>query len=238
MEVTLHYPSDAELLVKKGKKVSPGEPFYSVQEHSETVVEIASKLRIKPQDIFQCVKVVVGQDVDKGLILAEKKQLLGSKKILCAYSGTVSHINHESGTIHIHAKTDGGCIFNTFFSGTITEIHSKKHTLTVDIGDAFSFDLQNVTDQAGGALSHIDASAMLTATSEEISDRIILIDSVQSHNLNKLEALDASGILYLDGTPETQLPSAQFVKKEDFSKLESGKYAFVLVTKVKGYAYT
>lgn len=238
MVVKLQVPDNATILFKKGQKVKIGDRFYASQKEASSHIQLSKKLGVKAQDIFQYTKVIVGNSIKKGAIIAEKKKFIGKKRVASPYSGTVKHIDHISGDIIIQTSSKDSNKVKTFFTGEVRQIDNKKHLIELEIAKPLSISAKGTGD-IGGEIYAFDEKDYFSFTAEDIKDRIILIHTVQSHIESKIEALGGAGIIYVSGKPDSSLPTIKCTKKEDFERLQSGKYAYVIFStrEKKAFAY-
>lgn len=238
MVIKLQVPQGTKIIVSKGQKVAHGEPFYSHHSEETHSIDVANELGIKPADIFAHVKGVVGDSVAEGATIAEKKKLLKKKKIQSPIAGTITKIDHDTGTVHISTLSKDGGTVPAFFTGEIKEIDSNDNLIHIEVGNTYSFDIQADRD-SGGEIFVIDEIDYFQISEDEIKDRILVTDTVQSHIEAKAEALGACGLLYNKGDSSSSMPSAKIPKKEELEKLKKGKYTYVIFStyEKKGFAY-
>lgn len=238
MVIKLQVPEGTKIIVSKGQKVAQGEPFYSLHTEESHIIDVAKELGIKTSDIFSYVKAVVGDSISAGDIIAEKKKLLNKKTISSPISGTISKIDHDTGAIHISSISDEGSTISTFFTGEIVDISPDENLIHIEVGNTYSFDIQAEKD-SGGEIFILDNVDYFQISEDEIKDRILVTDTVQSHIEAKAEALGAGGLIYNKGDASSSMPSAKIPKKEEIDKLKKGKYTYVIFStyEKKGFAY-
>ncbi len=236
MVVKIPFPKNASLSVSVGQKVKINDPFYASSEETEVEISVDKELGIKPKEIFQCIKVVIGDELKEGDLVAEKKKLLGRKKILSKDNARVSHIDHESGRIVLTTSTQSELSKSTFFTGEIKEIDEDKGQISIDIGPGTEYKA-TLNEDFGGEISCIDSIEFYSLDEESIKDRIILLHTVQSHFTTKLEALGAKGIVYVKGSFETELPSAK-ISAEDYEDMKSSKKSYIIFSTVSKSGFT
>lgn len=236
MVVKLQIPESAEIHLTKGQKVTVHEPFYSQASHEDIVVPFARKLGIKPQDIFKHTKVVVGDQIKEGDVLGEKKRVIGTSKLTADSAGTVKRIDHLTGEIVISAISDRSRATPAFFSADVTDISEEDHTISVELGKTIEYDATGDID-CGGMLNYIPDKDFFLCGEEDVKDRIILLDTVQSHIETKIEALGAEGVIFVEGTPPTSIPSIQLKSASDFEKLKEADDKRVLFSHLDSKLY-
>jgi predicted RNA-binding protein len=236
MVVKLQIPESAEIHVSKGQKVTVHDPFYSQTSQEDIVVPFARKLGIKSQDIFKHAKVVVGDPVKAGDILGEKKRVIGTNKLTADTSGTIKRIDHTTGEIVISALSDKSRATPAFFTAEVTDISEEEHTVSVELGKTIEYDASGEVD-CGGMLNYIPDKDFFLCGEEDVKDRIILLDTVQSHIETKIEALGAEGVIFVEGTPPASIPSIQLKNASDFEKLKGADDKTVLFSHLDGKLY-
>ncbi|OGK44536.1 hypothetical protein A2957_00690 [Candidatus Roizmanbacteria bacterium RIFCSPLOWO2_01_FULL_38_11] len=228
MTIKLQLPEDSFLIAKEGK-VLIGDPLYSQGQELTETVHLSEKLNIKPEKIFQHLRVVIGDEVKKGTILAEKRGLLGMSSASSEHEGKIAHIDHTSGTMTIATSTSKKKAIPSFFEGIIETFDSSKKLLTIEIGKAKPIELKEVSNNGGGKVCILNPETdYFTLTEEQISGSIIVLDEPQLHFEPKLEALSIRGYAFLKGTPSTDLPYIKIKSIEDYGVLRSGKYSHII----------
>lgn len=236
MVVKLHIPENAQLLVTKGQKVKVHEPFYSLASDEDMIIPFAKQLGIKPKDIFKYAKVVVGDMLKEGDQLGERKKVIGTKKVQTENAGTVKHIDFNTGDITIAIPSAKGSEVATFFTGEIVDISDEEHSVSVEIGKADTYEATGMTD-LGGTLGYISDKEFFTCGEEDVKDRIILLDTVQSHIETKIEALGAEGVIFTEGEAPSSMPSIKLAQSSDFEKLKAEEDKAVLFSQKDNLIY-
>jgi hypothetical protein len=237
MVVKLRIPEKARILVEDGQKVKIGDPFYSTASEEELSISLVKELGIRAQDIFKFIKVVVGDSLHEGDILGERKKVIGKKTLTSPMSGTIKRIDHTSGSIVISTLTQSGSTIRTFFTGEIKSTSEGAGYIEVEIGKQKEFPGSGPED-CGGEWTTIESRNFFTYSSEDIKDRILLVDEVQSHIEAKIDALGGAGIIYVEGSQPTSIPGVQ-VNNETFEKIKEASCTYLLYSseeqKIFGY---
>src|SRR3989344_3063360 len=229
MDIHIQLPENSKLLLKKGTAVAIGDKFYSLSSQKDLAVPISSPLKINPGRIFQHLDVTVGQEVEKGTLLASKKTFLGRKSVTSENKGTITKVDHETGEVTISGGQSTSGVVTAFFNGEIVDYDKQKYLVTIAINKGDAFELKEVSENGGGKIVHIDITAnYFSLTEEDLKGKIILIDELQNHMTAKLEALGAMGILTLKGAAQTDLPVGKVKLIDDFKKLATGNYTYVI----------
>lgn len=233
MVITITLPADAEILIKPGESVNFGDKLYQIARKNNLRVDIAKKLKIAPDKIFNFVIKVIGEEVKKGELLAQKKGFLTTKKVFSPVAATIREINHRTGEI-ILTTTDQSAkksvLGYAFFRGKVLTIDNDL--LKVDIEGGTPYPLRSVNNDGGGELFYfLDEAIYFTADENRIKDKIIVFNEAKPHIVVKCDALGCAGFLFASGEMESDQPSAILEKKEDFDKLVAQKLSYALFSK-------
>lgn len=226
MVVKLAIPENARLLVKQGQKVKIGDPFYSTVSEEDSIISFVNELGIKAQDIFKYAKVVVGDTLQVGDIVGERKRLMGKKTIKADTAGKVKHIDFTSGVVVVGVPSKNGSTVPTFFTGEITHASDSSDIIQVEIGNAKTYEATGNVD-CGGESHVLLEKEFFSYSSEDIRDRIMIIHTIQSHIEAKIDALGGAGIIYVDGSITEQMPSVK-VSESDLEKLIQNPPTYIL----------
>ncbi len=237
MVIKLSIPSDTQLLVETGQKISLGEPLIEESTTEELSVTISSNLGIKPQDIFQYCSVLVGDSVAPGDILAQKKHLLSHKKVTCETIGVVKHIDHTTGTMTLTQASANKQHITSPVAGEIRDINPDEGTISIEIGPADQFPAHSSQD-CGGKWVYLTQKDIFSCDEDDIRDGCIFIHTSQTHVTSKMEALGARCIMAVDG-PDPEIPCIR-ISEEDAEKISQTSHTHVVysVHDTKLYAYT
>jgi hypothetical protein len=237
MIISLPLPKNGVCLLKAGKKITFGEPFFQIYQTEEMIVPVAKKLNINPSQIFKYLKKFVGEKIEKNEILAEKKDLFSEKRIRCDKEGVIKQINHHDGTISICIKTDKKDTLTAFFSGEIFQIKEEVFEIKVKKGKVYPVKESNA--DFGGEVGYLlDDKSFFTLSSYDVTNKFILVEQIDAIFQAKNEALGAGGFISLNKLPEkTDLYFAQIKNIDDFKNICYLKYPYCLNVKEKGIIY-
>lgn len=220
MQLTFALPSDGVLIPEKGASVKVGDPLITYHSSELKIFDIADALSIKPDNLFNFLTIVVGQQVSPGTVLAEKKSFIGKKRAESDIEGVVDRIQLDTGEIIVRFGSQAtGKEKASWFSGTIHAINPDKNTFTVSFKEGHEYPLTSVNMDGGGELFTMDEKDFFTIGSDEIGTRVILLENPQIHIMSKLDALDAGGCLSPNEFPLSDVPSATLKSKKDFEEL-------------------
>jgi len=217
MIITISIPDDVKCLLKSGQKVDLGSPFLENNERDEITVDVSKKLRIHSDKIFKYLKKFVGDPVNKGEILAEKKGIINTLTLTSQYTGLIKEVNHYEGNIIISTSKPQGNQTKAFFKGEVVEL--VKNQLRIKVEEAHEFNLKQASENFGGQTIYLkDSSKPISAP--QISNTIMVIESINAYLKTKSEALGISGFITLKNPPQdSNLPKAQIKTIEDFKKI-------------------
>lgn len=237
MTLTIKIPLRAQVLVSKGDKIEPGTPLFEQKNKKNITVNIAEKLKIKPDLIFRYLDKIIGEDVQKGEILASKKGMFKTRKVLSTHEAIIKEVSHITGEITLLIDDDSeshpNVLENTVsgLKGTIERIDAT--TITIALKGAEAYPVKNVTaDYAAELFYFTNDGLYFTANEDQLKNKLVVIDELKAHIEVKCEALGCVGFLYLSGKPTTQLPSASFIKKDVYDTMirQSKKYGAFTTT--------
>jgi len=195
MKITFTIPGDGDLNIKTGQTIKFGDPLFQKSVTVNKIVNLAKELRIKPDKIFFSLKKMVGDIINKGDLIAEKKSLFLHNLYHSEYSGVLKEINHYNGTITINVKgepdKDSYCC--AYFQGEIINIHNRKITLKVN--NQFSFALKSASQDFGGLVFLVKKDHLERESIHDIDNKIIITDIISEYQQSKFEALGAKGFV-------------------------------------------
>lgn len=234
MVIKLSIPSDINLLVETGQTISIGDSLVEEATTEDITLTLSKHLGIKPQDIFQYCSVIVGDTVAPGDIIAQKKGLLGSKKVKAEDGGRVKHIDHTTGTITLSMKSETTQKILSCVAGEIQDINIDEGTLSIDIGPADSISATGSLD-CGGRRVYLTQKDVFACDEDDIRDGCVFIHTTMTHISSKMEALGALCMMSVDG-PEPEIPSIRIHEKEE-EKISQSSHSHVVYSVHDKQAY-
>jgi len=210
MKITFSIAGDEELQIKTGQTVKIGDLLYQQGSTENLIVNLAKKLHIKPNNIFFSLKKAVGDEINKGDLVAENKSLLTHRLYRSEYTGILKEISHHDGSITISVKqetSDKTTRCYSYFQGEI--IHIAGREITIKVTHQSSFPLKSASQDFGGLVSFIKNDGSDQETIQDIDNRIIIADKISEYQQSKFEALGAGGFVTIQPLPKpTELPFA------------------------------
>ncbi len=229
MNLTISIPQNSTCLLRIGQEVDFDKPFFEGKKSSDVLIPISKKLGIQPSKIFNYLKKFVGDTIQKGDILAEKKGMLNNKKLVSEHAGVIREVNHNDGSILLTSFTDVESQFKTYFKGEVAEI--KKDQLTLKVNEAHEFNIKNANDNFGGEILFMKTSDQ-PMSALELTNKIMLIESLTPYLRTKSEALGVKGFISLKNPPESGIHfHAQVKQMEDFYKIMDLDFPYCVVDK-------
>lgn len=226
MILTIQVPEGSRVLVKAGDSIDFGMSLFEIPSKSDSYISFAQKFRVEPSKIFRYLKKFVGEDVKKGDILAVKKGLFSSIAIKSDYEGIIKEIDHSQGHMVITSKGKKNMV-NSFVIGEVIEMKDKKISIKVKEGKEYYLK-KTETDFGGKALYFKDPSMNLS--DHEVSNKILISESLSSYNQSKMEALGIKGYVSLMKLPEqTDLPSSQLKTIEELKEIMKHTYPYCYI---------
>ena len=227
MVVSLNIPDDVGILVKKGQLVNYSTPLWEKVSEETIEIDIAKKLAIKPEKIFDYLKKFIGDQVKKDEVIAEKKGFLFNKEILSPKEGEIKEINHESGVVIISSLTQKEIIYS-FFKGEI--INVEKSLLKVKVADGHPYLIKKTDEELGGDVYYYQPNNFLTAS--DVEEKIVIFNEIDPIQQIKIEALGAKAFIGAKMISETtHLPFFQLKNQKDIEKIFQFKKSACLIVK-------
>jgi hypothetical protein len=228
MVIKLSLPDGKQPLIKEGDTVDFDTPLIKVIEKKEKKISLAQELDIPAKDIFLSLTKNVGEKIEKDEVLAVKKTLLSKKTYISEFSGIVKEIDHQDGTITLTVSENEGEKINSFFKGKVKKISEKE--IELEVQEAVKFELKSATNFFGGEVIFVTDDS-LDKIKDDISNKIVIIKKIDEYNQLKLEVIGVAGFVSIEPlSQELDIPSAQLLNKDDWSKLIKLKLPYISVS--------
>lgn len=237
MTIQVNYNESDEVLVKVGQRVDFDTPFIKKKNKAEIKILIAQRLKLSPTKIFQTLKKFVGDTVEKGDLLAEKKSLFSHQRLISDHRGTVKEIDHREGYLLLTSDQDKKQVKNAYFKGEVVEIGKNKIKIKID--QIKEFPLKEASAEFGGKVFYFKSNNKIREVEEgEIEKKIILAEKLSSYQQLKLEALGGVGFVCLHQLPETSMSHfARLETIDDWKKILDLNFPYCLVDKKNSKIY-
>lgn len=227
-------------VVKISDKISVGQVIAQIKIFgSEDLIKLKS-YQISPKELELSLRKHLGDGVLIGEVIAVKKKIIGSTKILSKISGTITRIDVDKCEIYI--KSSDGEVSDDIISpveGTVDFCNNEKIVIKTDkeviiAKDALGQDLT-------GELFVGDFTAQ--SLNNEVSGKILVTQTLDKTGFYKAFGLGAKGIIavdligldFLDFEKDSMQEPVFLISEEDFKKIKknNGKTVFGEV-KTKG----
>lgn len=223
MLISYPIPKDSIVLVNKDQKIDFETPIFEKNIEKDLPLNIAEKLGINPKNIFRYMKKLVGVEIKKDEILAEKSGMFSSVKVISPQEGLIREIDHNQGLVILVSKLkDKNKVFSPI-KGVVEKV--GKHEVEIKVNKGTEIEGKNSTSDFGGKIFYFDPERFTNAT--EISDNVILAEKIQSFNQIKIEALGAKGFITVEKlVEETDLPFVSIKDLSDFKKIKKSEFLY------------
>lgn len=214
MTIEIEIDPNRESVIKAGMKVDFDTPLYTSQERTSVRVEVAETLSIHPKHIFSHLVKNTGDQVEKGEIIALKKQLFSTQTVVAQASGIITEVDHIDGVVLIESDPAIETVETCWFAGEV--VSAMKGKLTIKIGRHIVAQATRVSDIFGGELWFLrDENSIIP------SFPVACGEAINSYEKAKLEALGVRGAVTTGVIEfETQFPTAQLKDKNVFDHVK------------------
>lgn len=226
MEVEILLPKGAKLNFNPPKKVKFGDPVFKILKTKKITIEVSTPLGIKPEKIYNYLKKLIGDEVKKEDIIAEKKGFLSSTEITSPVDGKIVEINHLLGTITIETEEGDYDMFKEL-EGEILEKKEDKVLVKLNHAEAFKIKKTNIHEIIGGELFITSFDKELNF--ENLKNKITLLEKPTEYLENKLLALQTKAIITLYPPTQNRIPFVQLVNIKDFEKIKNKPKKYTLI---------
>ncbi len=237
MEINISFPSNVKFLVKANQDIDLQTPLYEEKQKKTITINLAKKLKIKPEKIFDYLNFFVGDEIKKNDIIASKKDLFQTKTCLSEFNGLIKEINHHTGEIILTSQSDQSMKNKSSFKGKIINI--EKNNLIINLPKGHQFQIKKTNFEFfGGKSLYLLEKHLENLTRDQIEQNIMIIEIPTSYLQIKAEALGGKGFITLKSLPETtNAPFALLKKRDDFKKIFTYNHKYCLFIKNKMTVY-
>lgn len=223
-------------LIKSGQEVDFTTPLVKKGSQEEKIIPLSTALKITPSKIFLHLKKFVGDEIQKGELIAEKKSFLDKKQYLSEYDGTIKEIDHENGSLVVTTTKETSQIIYSYFKGKVSEC--KKGEVTLEVKDSKKYAVKEVTADFGGPVLFVKEEELVTISPEEVKGKVVFSEGLKSYNQSKLEVMGVVGFVsnhsISDSTPP---PFAKVKEGADWEQIHKTKLPYCLVDKKTSTIY-
>jgi hypothetical protein len=227
MDIKIPLPNQGKILIKEGEEIKFNQPIFEVKTEKNIEVDIKNRLKIHPSKIFNYLKKFIGDEVNENELLAERKIFLGTKKVFSPQSGIIKEINHETGVLVVSALIDKKTIYS-YFTGKVKAI--EKNTVIVSLSNAKEYQVKNANGDFGGECFYFTTGMAIDATL--IENKVIIIESINSLDQTKIEALGAVGVVTIKPLPnQPEIYFCYLKNLHDFEVVKKKKFLHCTIVK-------
>jgi hypothetical protein len=235
MQISVTTAPLLKCLLKIGQRVDFNTPYLEKKTATAAQIPVAKKLGISPTHIFRYLKKFVGETIKKGEVLAIKKSLIASTKVVSEQAGVIAEIDHQEGTVTISSIKEKTDSITAFFKGEVLAIKKEEILLQVEKGESFS--IKTATWDFGGETFYLPSLSSTLSTSQ-LANKILVSDTLSSYLQSKVEALGALGfVLLTKPTQPSDFPFAQIKNIDDFKKIKELHFPYCLISKTRSTIY-
>jgi hypothetical protein len=237
----LHLPSaPVKLHVSPHQSVSAGDLLASYQNHSLFDLHIDKALSLPIQKIFPLLKRQLGEQVNQGEILADKKTLFGHQQFVSPHTGTLTLTSDQRLALLVPGVVNR---ITAPAAGEIRDINASQITLATRAWEIPG--RWGVGDQAQGPLILLSAQDFSDLTLGQFAGNLnqslgVITFSLDPSTYNKLAALGNPGIFcyhidpYLKADLATSSPSGPVLVE---SQIELDQFPFSLNPSPPGWLF-
>ena len=213
-----------EKKLKEGTAVIWGEqPIYEKNE-SNVVVEVAQELKIVPHNIFKYLHVSLGEMLEKGALIAEKKTVFSRTTLVAPNRAEVRAIDHNTGTVTLVIMESSEAHFA--FQGTFSKIDKQELVFSVPEGSEYEI-LTSIPNTFGGKTAYIGEVGEITLGNCE--DKIIVTALHDTMSLSKITALGPIAVVHYNALySSTDFLALALKHKADWQDLVKHKWPYSL----------
>lgn len=220
-----------------GNIVSTGDLLASKNIGKEEVVLLSKNLKISPSKVLKCLKKNLGDRIERGEVLAEKKKMVGGKKFISPFSGTVTRLEESTGRLFIFTQSEERIeVIKSPVDGKVTFCDNDKIVLETE-KEAIPAEKISGSGTRGELFFLPGEEIRPEDIFGEHAKKIILAKSFEKAAFSKAFALGVLGIIGIeikdediDSFKEKEIKNPIFrVNLENFKKLtvDKGKQVYL-----------
>lgn len=214
--LSLKLPKRKKLLVKEVDPVSVGTILVEGEEEEKETVAVTKVFKISPAQISEVMVKKIGEQVEKGEVLAEKKSLFGKSVLKSPISGRVVEISQVLGEVTL-AKGERPMTILSPVKGRVKEIRPTEIQLEFT-GEVFQ-GKESGGEQACGVVENVAAEVGILELPSAVKKKILVAQNFSPAVLAKAWALEAAGVISL-GFPAPPPLSFLVLVEQDLDRLK------------------
>jgi hypothetical protein len=228
-------PEGFSLKVSAGDKITAGQVIAEGQDKiHEEIIPIAHQLKLVPKKAIGMLKKNLGDSIEVGDILAVKKSMLSSQKVISEFSGTLVKIDEETGDLTVRTNQSGGNLKTIAApaDGIVESCDEKQIVLKTEKQAIVAID--GIGGDSEGQIEYL-ADSDENKLGLEIKGKILLTKNINRIYLFKTVGLEAAGIIteeledidFIDLEEKHVRMPVLKVSEEDFKKLTKEKKVYL-----------
>ena len=226
MIITIPIDEKSKYLIKEGDKVDFDTPFKEKFFQSTVSIDVAKKLDIDPNKIFRYLKKLVGEEIKKNQVIASKHNLFSSIQLVSEYNGHIKEVDHNLGKVTLIIDSKEKSIEKCYFKGKIKSLKDKE--IKIEVGKGEEYPIKNASNNFGGEVLFLKKESDLI--SSNVSNKIIIVDTISDYFQTKAEALGARGfVTLLKLSDTTNLHQALIKNIEDMKDIIKNNYSYCII---------
>lgn len=195
MQIAFHTNSHISSALQVGQAVDFDTPFAKKTVTRQEKLSVTDSLGISPKEIFLHLLKVVGEEVKKDELLAEKKGMFGTKQLISEFTGTIKEINHEDGSVMLEMKTEMNQEEYAYFTGKVADL--KDQTIVLEVKESKAYELKSASGDFGGEILKTTQDGLIQLHGDMVEKKVIVIDDIKPSDIVRLDVLDESGLITL-----------------------------------------
>lgn len=236
MKLLVKIPSNTDLLITPGQDVDFHTPFIRKKTTLPKTIPVANILRFEPEKIFMNLRKLVGEQLRHGDLVAEHKTVFSTKQYFSEVEGTITEINHMTGSIVIEMESEEQNQLNCFFKGEVITIGDAH--LELKVKKYKEFDIKPIKQYFGAETFYIPQNTIPIITEDDVDNRFICAYEVKPFEQAKLEALGAVGLISPPGAPHSPaLLDIVIQQAADFNTIMELQHPYCLIGEAQNTIY-
>lgn len=221
MSSTVHYKINdkIKLSVKEGQEITPQTIIGQKEEfREEKIVPLAAILGVSPSTVTKYLKTGIGEEVEKGQVIAVKKSMFSQTAFKSPYGGKIKEINLRNGEI-IFGTINMGKVFDIILpiNGKVKSIRSDELEITVS-GIVLKGLKGKGPDVWGKIVYFPKENLEILDRFNNIENSIVCCNKLNEETSLKLEVIGTKGLVVKLPPPKTNLPFI-LVEDSEFRKI-------------------
>ncbi len=171
---------------------------------------------------------MVGEEVKKDELLAEKKGMFGTKQLISEFTGTIKEINHEDGSVTLEMRTEVNQEEFAYFSGRVTDIQGQ--VITLEVKEFKEFELKSANRDFGGETLKTTQDGLAALNADDVEKKVIVIDDIRPSDIVRLDVLEENGLITLkDIEPSASTNWARISTVQTWEEIRASTLSYCIV---------